>query len=572
MAEHTPIPSRWPGLDIPPLGQVQLDALLEELLTRVRDITIGRERLGGLLDAVVSIGSDLELPAVLDRIVAAACKLVDAKYGALGVTGHDRRLVAFHTHGVSKEKRDQIGALPCGRGILGLLIDDPLPLRLADLTEHPKSFGFPAHHPTMRTFLGVPVSIRERDFGTLYLTEKLTADEFSEDDERVVVALASAAGIAIENARLYDISRRRLRWLEAAAEITDAVVGSIDQQDALRLVAQRAMETSNAEMAMVLVRDPGAMSEVVVEVALTSEGDMPIVGDRVPLTDDALGAVISGRRPTQVEELGRSAAWPSPVDTGRALLVPLATSETAYGALIVGTGRSVSVNYSSAEIGLLESFAGQAALALDRSRAQRDRAQLAVFEDRDRIARDLHDVVIQRLFATGLHLQNVVHMTSRPIVVERINAAVDSLDATIRDIRASIYALHGGNVGDLRLGVHTAIEAACDSLGFRPTVTLSGPVDSAVPPVARPELLAALREALSNITRHARATAVEVTVVADGESVELIVVDDGCGLGEGKPRGGLLNLAERARKLGGAFSIENGEPSGCRLTWRVPLL
>ncbi|MEV0651059.1 GAF domain-containing sensor histidine kinase [Phytomonospora sp. NPDC050363] len=572
MAEHTPITSRWPGLDIPPLGEVQLDALLEELLTRVRDITLGRERLGGLLDAVVSIGSDLELPAVLDRIVTAACKLVDARYGALGVLGHDRRLVAFHTHGIGKDKRDEIGALPCGRGILGLLIDDPSPVRLADLASHPKSHGFPAGHPPMRSFLGVPVSIRERDFGTLYLTEKLSAEEFSEDDERVVVALAAAAGIAIENARLYDISRRRLRWLEAAAEITDVVIGSIDQQAALRLVAKRAMETSNAEVAMVLVRDPGDMSEVVVEVALTAEGDLPIAGERVPLTDDALGGVIINRRPTQVEDLGKSAAWPHPIECGRALLVPLATSETAYGALVVGTVSSVSLNYSSAEIGLLESFAGQAALALDRSRAQLDRAQLAVFEDRDRIARDLHDVVIQRLFATGLHLQNVVNITTRPVVVERINAAVDALDATIRDIRASIYALHGGSVGDLRLGVHTAVEAACDSLGFRPHVTLLGPVDSAVPPAVRPELLAALREALSNVTRHAQASTVEVEVAADGESVELTVVDDGCGLGESKPRGGLLNLAARARKLGGTFTLDSGEGAGTRLNWRVPLL
>lgn len=494
--------------------------LLEELLLRVREVTDARERLAGLLDAVVAIGADLELPAVLDRIVSAACVLVDASYGSLTVDGPDGRVAAVHT---------------CG-----------------DTAEHSGR-------------LVVPVSVRERAFGTLRLANDT---DFTEDDERVVGTLATAAGIAIENARLYDISRRRLCWLEAAAEITDLLLGAVDRRAALRLVAQRARETGRAGLALVVVRDPGDMSQVVVEAADTEAGELPIVGDRVPLADDALGQVITRRRPTQVADLGKVCAWPTSFDSGPALLVPLSTSETAYGALIVLT----EATYSSAEIGLLEAFAGQAALALDRAQAQQDRAQLAVLEDRDRIARDLHDVVIQRLFATGLHLQNVVHMTRDAGVVDRVNNAVDSLDATIRDIRASIYALHGGGFGDLRLGVHTAVEAACDGLGFRPSVTLAGPVDVVVPPAVRPELLAALRELLSNVTRHASASEVEIAVVADGESVELMVRDDGRGVDNARPRGGLLNLAERARKLGGVFRVEAAEPRGTRVMWQVPLL
>ena len=231
-----------PSLGLSPLASFRLDELLRELQNRVGDVMASRERLSALLDAVVGIGSDLDLRSTLYRIVLAACRLAGARYGALGVIGPDRRLIEFITDGITAEVHHKIGDLPTGRGVLGLLIDEPKPVRLRDIAEHPRSYGFPAEHPVMRSFLGVPIRIRDQVFGNLYLTEKRDAEEFTEDDEESVVALAVAAGVAIDNARLYAAAGARQRWLEATAEITNVLLGEVDRTSALQLVARRARE------------------------------------------------------------------------------------------------------------------------------------------------------------------------------------------------------------------------------------------------------------------------------------------------------------------------------------------
>jgi signal transduction histidine kinase len=558
-----------PSLGLTPLSRVRLDELLQELLDRVAQVMANRERLRALLDAVVSIGSDLDLRSTLQRIVEAACALADARYGALGVIGPDRRLIEFITHGIDAEGQRRIGDLPHGRGVLGLLIDDPRPVRMPDITTHPQSYGFPANHPPMHSFLGVPLRIRDQVFGNLYLAEKQGAAEFTDDDEEIVVALAAAAGVAVENARLYAVANRRERWLAATAEITTVLLGEVRRTAALRLVARRAREVAEAELVLVLLYDEDT-GQLGVEVVDASDGGLgELVGVSVPVAETALAESVTGHRHVILEDLGKAAAWPVPISTGTTVAVPLAISDALQGLLVVAQPTGDTRNAED-DLPLLTSFAGQAALALERARAQEERELLVVLEDRERIARDLHDVVIQRLFATGLQLQTAAPLAVRPEVVGRINAAVDDLDATIRDIRTAIFELRTPMSATLRTEIRDAANAAAGPLGFRPTLDVSGPVDSAVPDQLRADVLAVVREALSNVARHARATDVRLTVHAADGRLTLTVTDNGVGVGDAVPRGGLVSLRERAERLDGECELRAGDP-GTVLRWSVPI-
>ncbi|HYA00197.1 MAG TPA: GAF domain-containing protein [Candidatus Binatia bacterium] len=364
-----------------------------------------------LLDAVVALSAERSLASVLQKIVETAAELSGARYGALGVigpgaSGLEKGLVEFITTGMDEARRHAIGHLPEGRGILGLLVTDPRPRRIADLTKHAAAYGFPRHHPPMRSFLGVPVRVRDQVFGNLYLTEKQGAAEFSEADEEVVVALAGAAGVAIENARLHE--------------------------------------------------------------------------------------------------------------------------------------------------------------RLD---------QLAVSEERERIARDLHDTVIQRLFATGMGLQGLVGRLDDSDVRDRVQQAVDELDETIREIRGTIFHLEArDDSGGLRARILDMVSEAAEGLGFEPRVRFDGPVDAAVSKGIAEELLKTLREALSNIARHAQATAVEVLVAIGSGGVTLRISDNGVGLrGDGHHGGhGLDNMKARAEALRGSFSLSRRPQGGLVVTWKVP--
>ncbi|MEU7909372.1 GAF domain-containing sensor histidine kinase [Actinoplanes sp. NPDC049118] len=562
-------PPEAPSLGLTPLSRVRLDELLQEMLDRVGEVMTSRERLRALLDAVVGIGTDLDLRSTLQRIVASACALAGARYGALGVIGANRtELSDFITHGMDPETHARIGDLPHGRGVLGLLITDPHPVRLPDINKHPDSYGFPPHHPPMHSFLGVPVRTRDQIFGNLYLSEKQGAAEFSDDDEQIVVALAAAAGVAIDNARLFTLARRRERWLAAAAEITGVLLGTVRRTEALRLIARRAREVAGAELVMVLLYD-GRNSRYTIEVA---DGDDPgcgsLEGGLVPV-DSAAAAEFGQEKYRTVENLRASADWPGPVPDSSALAAPLAGSDTLHGVLIVTQQSGQQPTDEDAV--LLSTFAGQAALALERARAQDEREQLVVLEDRERIARDLHDVVIQRLFATGMQLQGATAHAGRPEAVKRINTAVDDLDATIRDIRRSIFELRAPVGASLRTELHDAVAAATETLGFRPVLDTSGPVDSAIPDDIVPELLAVLREALANAARHAEATNVRVSVRAADNEVVIQVEDDGVGMDPALARSGVVNMGERAHDLGGSFEAGPGPGGkGTVVTWRVP--
>ncbi|RAO28981.1 Histidine kinase [Micromonospora noduli] len=565
-----PESSPAPSLGLSPLSRVRLDELLQEMLVRVGEVVTSRERLRALLDAVVGIGTNLDLRTTLQRIVQAACELVGARYGALGVVGPDRLLHDFIVHGITPEQHERIGDLPHGRGVLGLLIDDPRPLRMPDITQHPRSYGFPANHPPMHSFLGVPVLIRDQIFGNLYLAEKKGGAQFTEDDEEIVVALAAAAGVAIENARLYALAHRRERWLAATAEITTVLLGEVRRIDALALVARRAREVAEAELALVLLYDNDTEQFSVEVVDGTDEQALALVGAVLPAVDTSFGAAVAEGRHDQVDDLAHAAPWPALLHTGPAMISPLATAETLHGVLIVAHRPERGGGASEEDLTLLGSFAGQAALAMERARGQEERELLVVLEDRERIARDLHDVVIQRLFATGLQLQSAAPM-ARPEVAKRINAAVDDLDATIRDIRRTIFELRTPMTSELRTEIRAEIEAAAEALGFKPHLELTGPVDSAVPDAIRPDLTAVLREALSNVVRHAQSTRVDVVVRVDAGQVTVVVTDNGVGCDPAAARGGLVNLGERASRLDGTFTIAPAEPHGTEVRWAVPL-
>ncbi|MDN3357973.1 GAF domain-containing protein [Actinomadura sp. DC4] len=565
-------PERQPGEDRARmvLPQLRLDDLLAELQTRLAAVLATRDRVHALLEAVVSIESDLELETVLRRIVEAATTLVDARYGALGVIGEGNRLARFVTVGVTEEEIAEIGSWPTGQGILGLLIKEPGPLRLADLSAHEASSGFPADHPPMRRFLGVPVRVRDEVFGNLYLTEKAGGGEFDEDDESVVAALATAAGVAIENARLYQDARQRERWREASAEVSTSLLSGTAPAEVLALVARRAREICDATFATVSLADG---DEMTVEAA---DGDNAeaLIGRRVEIDDVVARPVFRGGDSLilgDTAEAARGLRSPPPVPIGPALIVPLGTGPSVRGVLSVANapGRPA---FTESSQRLLEAFAAQAAVALELAERRRDAERLVLLEDRDRIAKDLHDTVIQRLFATAMTLMSAIKITQRPDVAVRVQRAVDDLDETIRQIRSTIFALQTtpGDRPTLRNRILAVTEGFTESLGFTPAVRLEGLLDTTVSDEIGEQLIAVLHEALSNVVRHARAGRVSVAVDAADELV-LVVEDDGIGIAPGGRRSGLRNLAARAGDLGGSFATRDREGGGSVLEWRVPL-
>jgi signal transduction histidine kinase len=554
------------------LPQLRLDDLLTELQARLDTVLGTRDRVHALLEAVVSIGSDLDLETALRRIIEAATALVDARYGALGVIGEGgEHLAQFITVGVSEEEIEAIGHWPHGHGILGLVIKEPRPLRLPDISAHPESSGFPEHHPPMRRFLGVPIRVREVVFGNLYLTEKAGGGEFDEEDEVIVTALATAAGVAIENARLYQEARRRERWLQASAEISNALLSGTAPEKVVGLVARRAREICDADVATVSLAD--VAGEEFVVAAADGEQAGALHGLHVPFADAMAARVYREGTPLLVEDGSQATVGPHvppELSIGPTLIVALGSGRSARGVLAVVNhpGRPP---FTDATLRLLEPFAAQAAVALELAERRRDAERIVVLEDRERIAKDLHDTVIQRLFATAMTLMGAIKITQKTEVARRVQGAVDDLDDTIRQVRSTIFALQA-DPGDhgLRSRVHAIADAAAETLGFPPSVRLDGLLDTVVEPESGEQLLAVLQEALSNVARHAEARAVSIAIEVKDELI-LRVEDDGVGIPPGGRRSGLRNMAERAEALGGSFTTRGGAQGGTVLLWCVPI-
>ena len=528
----------------------------------------------------MAVTADLELADVLTRIVHSACELVDAKYGALGVLGPDgEHLVEFVTQGVTTDDREAIGPPPRGHGVLGMLIREGKSRRMPDIASHPDSYGIPPNHPQMHSFLGTPIRIRDEVFGNLYLTEKQGALEFSPDDEAILVALAAAAGIAIDNARQYEASRQQRRWLATTGAVTQLFLEGGDESSAMRFLAQRTAELSQAQLTMVALYDEdGAL---VVRAVHSGEPD-----EEARTTDAALGAVLRKRHwrelvasrepvllltrpgdPTvdgltiDVRALGASDP------DGPTALLPITVGDDEIGVLAVAWAAD-DESFVGNVVPPLGALAQQTGLALVAARGQQDRSRLALLEDRDRIARDMHDHVIQRLFATGLSLQSTSRLAEHPTVQARLDEAVDNLDAAIKDIRRTIFALHRDKpAGELSDEISELVRASTQALGFVPDLTIEGPLDSLSAGLAA-DLVAVVREGLANVVRHAQASSVSVRITFDS-ALRIEVADDGIGVSSNGVQSGLVNLRERAESHGGSLHLRARTPRGTALVWET---
>ncbi|WP_425356857.1 GAF domain-containing protein [Streptomyces inhibens] len=528
-----------------------------------------------LLEAVMNVGSRLELSQVLRRIVEAAAVLVDAEYGALGVIGENSPLSQFLTVGISEEEAEAIGHLPAGHGILGELIHHPAPLRLTEMGEHPSSYGLPPHHPPMHSFLGVPIRIRDEVFGNLYLTEKRGGREFDAEDETVLSTLAVAAGVAIEHARLYEEARYRQRWLEANGEIVAGLLPGAGDTDVLKMIVDHAVRILSADLGVLALPIDGDSLSVALAAGVDAEAHHGLV---LPRQGSFVGAALTARSPLislDVEHDPRITAGPPRwTGLGPAVAVPMITGERVRGVLLLARlhGRDP---FTEPETAPLLTFAGQGALAMEMADQRQDAEQLALLKDHDRIGRDLHDLAIQRLFATGMTLQSALRFVDHPEASERLLRAVDDLDETIKIIRSTIFGLRAHDSGRAAQGLRSrtvaAVEQAARTLGFTPSLRMEGLLNTDVPAEIADHVLAVLGEALSNTAQHAHASAADVSLTVRDRGLTVTVEDNGEGIpGDGR-HSGLNNLANRAESMGGEMTIEAPAEGGARLVWRVPL-
>ena len=557
----------------PILPQLRLDDLLSELQGRLQAVLATRDRMHGLLEAVIAVGSNLELEAVLRRIVEAAVALVDARYGALGVIGEDGQLAEFISVGLDEAEIAAIDHWPEGRGLLGQLISDPRPLRLANITDHAQSSGFPDGHPRMRTFLGVPLRIRDEVYGNLYLTEKRDGSAFDEEDEVLVTALSAAAGVAIENARLFDESQRQQRWLRASSEVTRRLLAGAAVEEVLGFVTEQTLEMTGADLVVLALPDAARRQLIINHAA--GQGAQHALGVVLPTEASLSGKVLASGQAVRVEDFRHdqrvARAARENLDLGPAILFPLGAAGDARGVLTVGRHPgAMPLGRAAAE--LVTTFAAQAGIALELADRRSDAERLTVFEDRDRIARDLHDLVIQRLYASGMKLQGTIPMIDRAPVQERVSSVVDDLDTTIKDIRQAIFALQarGKAAPGLPDKIMDVIEEMTGPMGMTASLRLTGQLDKGIPADVGEDMLHALREALSNAARHGKATSVEVNIGADREFC-LLVRDNGTGITDTSRRSGLANLAQRAEQHGGTLAVRAASNGGTELQWRVPL-
>jgi signal transduction histidine kinase len=543
-------------------------------LDEASSIMTSQERLRRLLGANRSIVQELSLPAVLRRIVDTARDLSGARYAALGVIGSDGFLERFLHVGMEPETAGEQCELPKGHGLLGVLIKDPKPIRILRLADDPRSSGIPHGHPPMTTFLGVPILSRDAVFGNLYLTDRVDGRPFTAEDEELVLALAATAGIAIENARLYEESRRRQEWLRASGEISRQLLDpEADYSETLQRIAASVKRLAAADV-VTLVRptndDPTELEVIVASGAAERE----LIGLRYPPESSIAWEAMQeghGVRVESVEEHPDVYVHLRPfVPVSHAMALPLRGETGPRGAILAG--RVVTqASFTEADLDMAETFAGQAAIALELSEARADQQRLGVLEDRDRIARDLHDHVIQRLFAAGLSLQSIAAAVDNEAIDQRLTRTVEELDETIAQIRTTIFALQEGSSRSLRGTALAVVDQLASLLPVRPEVQLVGPLDTISDDAITADVEAVLRESLTNVAKHARAAHIRVRVNADQQRLEVTVIDNGIGLGGNARRSGLANLNRRAARHGGYLDVSNAPEGGLRLQWSIPI-
>ena len=550
--------------------------LVDSMHEQLDELLASRDQMALLLRVVVGLASDLDLDATLHRIVTAAMELTGARYGALGVRASDGTLLSFLHSGMPVDTAAQIGHLPVGKGVLGVLLDHPEPLRLDDLREHPQAVGFPEHHPPMGAFLGVPITIRQLTFGSLYLTEPTVGATFSEADEVAARALASAAAVAIDNARLFDRVRLTAEWMEASRAITTSLVaegGPVAKP--LTMIAERVRQLTGSEQAIVLVPVdaslPAEEVETLVVTAAVGILSKEVVGQRVPVEGSTTGGVFRSGEPVITESFRHPIQAFTDIGQRPAIVMPLrAHPRGTLGVLAVARNQN-DTSFDSSFLDLVSDFADHAAVALVLAESQQQARELSVISDRERIAHDLHDHVIQRLFAAGMNLQGTIARSRSPEISQRLSHIVDDLQGTIDEIRSRIFALQTPR-GDVGLGqqVQAAINDLTENRDIETTVRMSGPL-TAVDETVAEHATSVVTEAVSNAVRHSGAAHLTVEIcVADELTIN--VVDDGRGIDPAVARrSGLANMQRRAELVGGSCVLSERPGGGTHVRWVAPL-
>jgi signal transduction histidine kinase len=552
------------GLGVPDLPRLELDQLLSQLADRADDVRATQRRLRGLLRANALVVAELNVPAVLRQIVGVAWDLLGARYAALGVLGPDGGLEQFVHVGMDEDLAARIGDLPTGRGILSMLISEPVPIRLADLAGHSASAGFPPGLPPMTGFLGVPIRIGEKIFGHLYLAERCGGGEFTAEDEELAIALAATAGAAIANARRFTESEQRRRWLDACGELIPLLLTS-QVGEPHGLITRLAAAAAAADFAALAV--PHGADEVIIT-GISGALTAGMMNRTAPLADSLAGqAILTGKASLVTGGRREAAVAALNADIGPMIVVPIAAGEQVRGALVLGR-LAANPGFTGTDLDMAASFARHAAVAMELARDRTDQIILAQTQDHDRIAGDLHDHVIQELFALGMTLQGHA-ARSDPADAERVKGYIDTLDKAIANIRTSIFGLHRSRTAPVGLYARllAIVEEHAPQLGFAAAIRFAGPLDPDPDADLAHDILAVTREALSNCARHAQATAVSIALAQQDGLIILDVIDNGRGVGTPARSSGLTSMRGRAERNGGTFQLLTPGSGGTHLTW-----
>ena len=530
--------------------------------------------------SVRSAAAEDRLESTLRDVVRAAMEHSEATYGALGVLSDDgRRLDRFVVVGMDDEDAARIGRLPEGKGVLGLLVQDPVAVRLEDLGAHPAAVGLPEGHPPMRSFLGVPVWAGDVVFGHLYLTERRDGGAFTAADQEVVTALAEAAGLAVENARLAEAAECRRAWAAGGAAVVTSLLSGTDPDLVLHEVAERVNELADADLCGVLVPCEGDPEGAFTVVAGAGESGADQEGVRLPLAGTRLRAAHRAGSPMLIDDITAMAERRPYAEAvrevvsdgyGAGLVVPLPGQPAP--ATLVAVRREGRPPFTQADLEMATSFTSRVGIALELARTRARQRVLEVAADRDRIARDLHDHVVQRIYATALALDRISRSleADAPDAAARISQRVDELDETISRIRTAIFELHdqgGGSPDAVRTRLGAVVRSVTEGHGLRVTLQVRESSED-LPDELVNDVIAAVRELVTNVVRHAQASRVSVEVLADAE-IAVVVTDDGRGMPPVTARSGLGNLADRAERRGGRMVVTSG-PSGTAVRWSVP--
>lgn len=567
------MPSEQFGLPFADLPRLELEKLLGDVAARAQDVLATQGRLRDLLHAHAVVASDLSLQAVLQHIVAAARDLVEARYAALGVIGRNGLLDEFVHVGMDEATVEEIGDLPHGRGILGLLIKHPEPVRLTNLADHPAASGFPAHHPAMESFLGVPIRIRDCVFGHLYLTGNANG-QFSAEDEQLAVALAATAGVAIDNARLYEESEQRHRWLAASTAMTQRLLSGRDD-DPLEAVLRTAQQTAAADFAsLALFVESGRLQVKAASGVLTEH----VLGMLVDSDLSVAGQVARSRVPALTVDYGTAHGVDLPIPIGSVITVPLLVGDEVIGTLSLGrvAGRR---SFTDTDMGHLAGFANHAGVAMELDRARADRQEWRMVDEHNRIGMDLNHHVIQKLVTVGIGLQGLFAITTQPASRERIRGYVSLIDATIASIRTTIFDIDAGDVSNgqatdsLQQRILVVTDDQAPALGFQVLTTFTGQLSRAVPVALADDVVTVIREALSGIALHAHATHAELLVDVTADLITVDVIDNGANIVTPARVDSLAAIRRRGESHAG--TLENGPPpddGGTHLVWTARIL